>query len=73
MTFDSDPNYGSLTAGEIVNEYADTPSEIRVLSPGLNLEYTGDNTRLREEMPGLSFTPLRDAVRTLMTYYRPHP
>ena len=58
---------------QIVNEFADTPSEIRVLSPGLNLEYTGDNTRLREEMPGLSFTPLRDAVRTLMTYYRPHP
>jgi GDP-L-fucose synthase len=37
--------------------------------PGSGLEYTGDNSRLRSEMPGLAFTPVREAVESLIAHY----
>lgn len=39
-------------------------------TPGLNFEYTGDNRRLREELPSLDFTPLGDAIAALVAHYR---
>ncbi len=57
----------------IVNSIAPAPVEVRTVEPGLNLEYTGDNARLRAEMPDVRFTPLPDAIRMLYTHYRAHP
>lgn len=42
---------------------------IVVAEPGLGLEYSGDNTRLRREIPSLDFTPLEVAVGKLYDWY----
>jgi len=59
-----------LTIAEKINHISGSPSEIIVRNPGLNTEYTGDNARLRGEMPDISFTPLDKAIRELMSWYR---
>jgi nucleoside-diphosphate-sugar epimerase len=38
--------------------------------PGLNYEYTGDNTRLLECCPDFEFTPVEAGVRALFDHYR---
>jgi UDP-glucose 4-epimerase len=45
---------------------------ILVGEEGMGLEYTGDNSRLRAELPGLRFTPLEEAVRRLYGWYADH-
>jgi len=42
---------------------------ILVREPGLGLEYSGSNRRLREEIPGLRLTPIDDALRSLYCWY----
>jgi UDP-glucose 4-epimerase len=42
---------------------------IHVAREGVGLEYTGDNRRLVEEIPGLGFTPTSDAVERLYEWY----
>ena len=42
---------------------------ILVAHDGLGNEYTGDNSRLRREMPGLTFTPSEVAVDRLYGWY----
>ncbi|NLU49342.1 MAG: NAD(P)-dependent oxidoreductase [Syntrophomonadaceae bacterium] len=37
--------------------------------PGMGPEYSGDNARLREEIPGLEFTPVEEAIRRLYGWY----
>lgn len=44
-------------------------AEIEVATPGMGVEYSGDNARLRAEMPELALTPLRDAVGLLAEWY----
>jgi|WetSurMetagenome_2_1015567.scaffolds.fasta_scaffold02534_6 UDP-glucose 4-epimerase len=36
---------------------------------GLGTEYSGNNSRLKAEVPGFPFTPLEEAVRTLYGWY----
>jgi UDP-glucose 4-epimerase len=43
--------------------------EIEVAMPGMGAEYSGDNARLRAEMPGLSLTPLAEAIGLLAAWY----
>jgi UDP-glucose 4-epimerase len=43
--------------------------KIIVAEPGLGIEYSGDNSRLRAEIPGLSFTPLDHAIGQLYDWY----
>jgi GDP-L-fucose synthase len=43
--------------------------DIVVGQPGMGLEYSGDNARLHAEIPGLRFTPMRDALRSLYGWY----
>ena len=45
---------------------------IRVAREGMGLEYSGDNRRLREEIPGLTFTPLDRAIGELYEWYGAH-
>jgi GDP-L-fucose synthase len=42
---------------------------IRVAREGMGLEYSGDNRRLREEVSGLTFTPLDRAIGELYDWY----
>lgn len=54
---------------ELVREICGKDVEIRIGRPGMGPEYTGDNRRLRDEIPGLSFTDIRTAVGRLRDYY----
>lgn len=54
---------------ETVREIADKRLDIVIAEPGMGLEYSGDNGRLRSEIPGLRFTPMREALRRLYGWY----
>ena len=54
----------------LVNSVATIQSEVIVLNPGMNREYTGDNSLFLGEFPGFEFTPYLDGVRELYAYYR---
>lgn len=40
--------------------------------PGMGLEYSGSNVRLREEMPKVNFTQLDEAILDLYRWYQDH-
>lgn len=40
-----------------------------IAQPGMGSEYSGDNGRLRREVPGLSFTEIDEAIRHLYDWY----
>ncbi|MDD2897397.1 MAG: NAD(P)-dependent oxidoreductase [Desulfuromonadaceae bacterium] len=42
---------------------------IIIAEPGMGLEYSGDNTRLRTEIPELTFTPIVEAIDRLYGWY----
>jgi UDP-glucose 4-epimerase len=53
----------------MVLEIHGKPLGIVVDQPGMGPEYTGDNSRLRQEIDGLSFTDHREAVHRLYRWY----
>lgn len=59
-----------VSLAELVNRISKRPSEITVLNPGMNLEYTGHNARVLSEFPGFEFTPYEAAITELYAYYR---
>ncbi|HMK48183.1 MAG TPA: NAD-dependent epimerase/dehydratase family protein [Methanocella sp.] len=59
-----------LTIARTINDLSYRQSEIEVVNQGLNLEYSGSNARLRGEIPGFNFTPIRKAIPKMMKYYR---
>ncbi len=54
---------------EMVVELSGQPLEIRIAQPGMGVEYSGDNARLHAEIPGLRFTPMREALAGLYAWY----
>lgn len=40
-----------------------------IAETGLGPEYSGDNTRLKQEFPGVKFTAMDEAIRQLVRYY----
>jgi GDP-L-fucose synthase len=42
---------------------------IKVAQESMGLEYSGDNERLRHEMPNLALTPMRKSVEKLYLWY----
>ena len=58
-----------LSLARLVNMAGARKSEVRVLNPGLNREYTGGNARLLAEFPGFKFTPYAEGVKELYAYY----
>lgn len=59
-----------LTIARTVNDISDYKSEIKILNHGLNLTYTGDNKRLKEEIGNFKFTPLRKGIEELYNWYK---
>ncbi|MGD0079991.1 MAG: NAD-dependent epimerase/dehydratase family protein [Methanoregula sp.] len=59
-----------VSISELINSISDFKSEIIVENEGLNYEYSGSNTRLSEEIPGLTFTPMKSALKDLIRYYQ---
>jgi UDP-glucose 4-epimerase len=64
--------YALTKLAEMVREISGKPLEIHLKSPRRNLDYTGDNSRLRGEIKDLRITPMRDAVAELYRYYQEH-
>jgi len=62
-----------MHAAEIVADIAEektgTMPKIKIAHPGMGLAYSGDNSRLKEEMPELKFTPYENAIRKLYSWY----
>lgn len=59
-----------LTVAKMVNDVSDYKSEILIAKKGLNWEYTGNNMRLRSEIPILKFKETKLAVSELFNWYR---
>ncbi|TGU70052.1 NAD(P)-dependent oxidoreductase [Geomonas terrae] len=59
-----------LELAELVRARSGKDLEVLVAQPGMGLEYTGDNARLHRELPGLSFTPMVEAVDRLYRWYQ---
>lgn len=54
---------------ELVKKHADRDLDILLRQPGMGLEYSGDNARLKNEMGGLPFSPLSASVGKLYKWY----
>lgn len=59
-----------LELAEIVKQVSGKDLPIKVGKPGLGREYSGDNARLRAEIPNLRLTPIHDAVSELYDWYK---
>ena len=68
LTPTESPDLLSLAA--LINRAGAAMTDVRVLNPGLNREYSGSNARLLAEFPGFKFTPHAEAVKELYAYYR---
>jgi len=55
---------------QLINSHSDFKSEICIENEGLNLEYSGNNAQLAEEVRNVSFTSMDSAVKDLMEYYK---
>ena len=58
-----------LSIAKLVLEISGKELPITVNNPGRGNEYSGDNSRLTEELPGFRFTPLSEGVRCLYSWY----
>ncbi len=45
---------------------------VQIAQSGNGLSYSGDNARLRKDMPGVTMTPIDQAIRKLYDWYRAH-
>lgn len=55
---------------EIVRAISDKNIPILVAQDGMGMEYTGDNARLKGEIPNISFTPIDIAIDKLYLWYK---
>lgn len=57
----------------LINEISEYKSEITVRNPGMNYQYTGDNTRLLHNVGDeFTFTPYKEGIQELYQYYSKH-
>ncbi len=64
-----DSSVALLDIAKMVTGISHKPIDIVVAQEGLGMEYSGDNTLLRNEIPGLHFTPIEQSVRELYNWY----
>lgn len=57
---------------ELILRVAGKRLPISVAQPGLGIEYSGDNGKLKSALPGFPFTALETAVRSLYGWYEEH-
>lgn len=60
------------TIAKMVLDRSQKDLPILVAEPGMGIEYSGNNSRLMKEMPGLNFTPLGEAIDLLYSWYENH-
>jgi UDP-glucose 4-epimerase len=65
----ADGTYELRELAELVLVTAGKELPVVVANPGLGVEYSGDNARLRAELPALALTPVEEAVRRLRGWY----
>jgi UDP-glucose 4-epimerase len=58
-----------VSIARLINSLSDFKSEICIENRGLNLEYSGDNTRLIKEIGDFPFTPMKSSIKNLIEYY----
>lgn len=58
-----------LSLANTVKEVSGKDLPIIVAEPGMGIEYSGDNTRLRSEMPNLRLTLIDEAISSLFSWY----
>ena len=58
-----------VTIANIINEISGFKSEIKIKKDGLNNEYTGDNTKLLNEMVDFDFTTYKKGVKSLFDFF----
>jgi len=59
-----------LSIAKKINDISDKKSQIVVKKPGLNSEYSCDNTRLMKELGNFRFTPFDDSLYSLYKWYK---
>ncbi|MDK2820424.1 MAG: hypothetical protein PWP31_389 [Clostridia bacterium] len=59
-----------ISIAELINKISDFQSDVYVLNEGMNLEYTGDNSKLLENIGPYEFTPYEKGIYELYQYYR---
>lgn len=59
-----------VSIANVVRAVSGKKLEIVVFNEGFNLPYTGDNTLLRSEFPGLSLSDLTSSINDLYEYYQ---
>lgn len=58
-----------LSIAEMVKARSGKDIPIIVSRPGMGPEYSGDNSRLKVDIPGLAFTPIIEAIDRLYSWY----
>lgn len=53
-----------------INRLPGKPTKIIIENPGLNTEYTANNTKLMAQFPDFAFTPLEKSLEDLYRWYR---
>jgi UDP-glucose 4-epimerase len=64
-----DEKYTLLDIAQSARNLSKKNIEIKVASQGMGLEYTGDNTRLKNEVVNIKFTKLDESISALYNYY----
>ena len=65
-----DTSIDLATISEIINNLSQHKSRIKILNPGMNFEYTASNSRLKNEIKDLNFTPYEKSISELYSYYK---
>jgi UDP-glucose 4-epimerase len=58
-----------LEVAKLVKHVSNKNIEIKVAQEGFGLEYSGDNLLLKSEIKNLHFTPIKDAIHELYSWY----
>lgn len=61
-----------LEIAKLINKISDFQSKIIIRNKGLNWQYTADNSRLKEEIPGFAFTTIEEGIKKLFFWYKKH-
>lgn len=59
-----------LKIAGLVKKISGKDIEIKVAKEGFGLDYTGDNSRLREEFRNVKFTSMEDSIKNLFKHYQ---